>query len=252
MVETSPRRWLAIRRKIHNVDDSALLKILKIFEQALETTDKFMPLSNASDKIKTTERWFLNHRMQFHDYSSGEKFWFTYVEESGKLRRITVSCDYRNALTESLENDLQALRFQRDKSALIYESISMSLPDIQFYDTVTNLRLQTVDDRLQVHVTEDANEIASNFKIDETNTDYITYIKARRFVMAITLKDLYAATRRKRCTAAPVRISCNSDYPSLLSPRTPAMQSVLNDFVNDCLRGMTRCRSSITTCGRFT
>ena len=35
----------------------------------------------------------------------------------------------------------------------------MSLPDIQFYDTVTNLKLETKDDRLHVHVTEDVNEI---------------------------------------------------------------------------------------------
>ena len=190
--------------------------------------------------------------MQLHDCSTREKFWFTYIEESGKLRRIAVSCDYRNAPTESLENDIQALRFQRDKSALMNESIRMSLPDIQFYDTVTNLRLQTVDDRLHVHVTEDANEIASNLNIDVKYTYHIPHIKAGRLVMVVIQKDLYAATRRNRCTAAPLEISCDSDYPSIQSPRVPAMQSILNDFVNDFLRGKTRCRSSITTCGRFT
>jgi hypothetical protein len=56
---------------------------------------------------------------------------------------------------------LQQTRFQRDKSARIYESIRESLPDIQFYDTVTNLKLQTENDRLHVHVTEDIHEVIS-------------------------------------------------------------------------------------------
>lgn len=34
-----------------------------------------------------------------------------------------------------------------------------SLPEIQFYPTVTNLKLQTSEGRLHVHVTEDVNEI---------------------------------------------------------------------------------------------
>ncbi len=47
--------------------------------------------------------------------------------------------------------------FQRDKSAKIYEAIRESLIDIQFYDTVTNLKLQTTEGRLHVHVVEDSN-----------------------------------------------------------------------------------------------
>lgn len=105
------------------------------------------------------KKWILNLSMHFRDHSPREKFFLTYAETPHRWRRVTVSCDYRDAPSESLEKDLQALHFQRDKSARIYESIRMSLPDIQFYDTVTNLKLETRDDRLHVHVTEDVNEI---------------------------------------------------------------------------------------------
>jgi len=104
-------------------------------------------------------KWILNLSMHFRDMSDREKFFITYAEEPNKWRRVTVSCDYRDVPPESLEADLKSLHYQRDKSARIYESIRDSLPDIQFYDTVTNLKLQTADGRLHVHVTEDANEI---------------------------------------------------------------------------------------------
>ena len=104
-------------------------------------------------------KWILNLSMHFRDHSPREKFFLTYAETPQKWRRVTVSCDYRNAPWESLERDLQSLQFQRDKSARIYESIRSSLSDIQFYQTVTNLKLETRDDRLHVHVTEDTHEI---------------------------------------------------------------------------------------------
>lgn len=104
-------------------------------------------------------KWILNLSMHFRDHSPREKFFLTYAEHPYRWRRVTVSCDYRDAPPESLERDLQSLQFQRDKSARIYEAIRSSLPDIQFYDTVTNLKLETRDDRLHVHVTEDVNEI---------------------------------------------------------------------------------------------
>lgn len=105
------------------------------------------------------KKWILNLSMHFRDKSPREKFFLTYAEMPDRWRRVTVSCDYRDALIDSLEHDLQNLHYQKDKSARIYESIRMSLPDIQFYDTVTNLKLETKDDRLHVHVTEDVNEI---------------------------------------------------------------------------------------------
>lgn len=103
--------------------------------------------------------WILNLSMHFRDHSPREKFFLTYAQTPQRWRRVTVSCDYRDAPPDALERDLQNLTFQRDKSARIYESIRASLPDIQFYDTVTNLKLETRDDRLHVHVTEDTNEI---------------------------------------------------------------------------------------------
>ncbi|KAL3712442.1 hypothetical protein TMatcc_001141 [Talaromyces marneffei ATCC 18224] len=103
-------------------------------------------------------KWILNLSMHFRDKSEREKFFVTYAEKPNKWRRVTVSCDYRGAPPDSLEQDLKELHYQRDKSARIYESIRESLPEIQFYDTVTNLKLETSDGRLHVHVTEDVNE----------------------------------------------------------------------------------------------
>ena len=104
-------------------------------------------------------RWILNLSMHFRDQSPREKFFITYAETPTRWRRVTVSVDYRNKPSDSLEADLKNMRYQRDKSARIYESIRDSLPDIQFYPTVTNLKLETQDGRLHVHVTEDVNEI---------------------------------------------------------------------------------------------
>ncbi|KAI4135545.1 MAG: hypothetical protein LQ347_000579 [Umbilicaria vellea] len=109
--------------------------------------------------LELEEKWILNLSMHFRDRSPREKFFVTYAEQPNRWRRVTISCDYRDAPTDSLENDLQNLDSQRGKSERIYESIRMSLPNIQFYDTVTNLKLETKDDRLHVHVTEDLNEI---------------------------------------------------------------------------------------------
>jgi hypothetical protein len=105
------------------------------------------------------KRWILNLSMHFRDRSNREKFFVTFAEAPNHWRRVTISLDYRNAPPGSLEEELQNTRFQRDKSARIYESIRESLPDIQFYDTVTNLKLQTEHDRLHVHVTEDIHEV---------------------------------------------------------------------------------------------
>lgn len=105
--------------------------------------------------------WILNLSMHFRDKSRREKFFVTYAETPTHWRRVTISLDYRNAPPGSLEEELVRTRFQRDKSARIYEAIRESLPDIQFYDTVTNLKLQTENERLHVHVVEDIAEIIS-------------------------------------------------------------------------------------------
>ncbi|ROT38638.1 kinase-like protein, partial [Sodiomyces alkalinus F11] len=104
--------------------------------------------------------WILNLSMHFRDKSKREKFFVTYWDKfKGLWRRVTVSLDYRHAPENSLEMDLDQTKYQREKSAKIYEAIRESLQDIQFYDTVTNLKLQTTDGRLHVHVVEDVNEI---------------------------------------------------------------------------------------------
>ncbi|KAJ5569577.1 uncharacterized protein N7459_009007 [Penicillium hispanicum] len=109
-------------------------------------------------EMELERRWILNLSMHFRDRSEREKFFVTYAETPTRWRRVTISCDYRGAPPDSLERDLKELRYQRDKCARIYESIRESLPEIQFYDTVTNLKVETRDGRLHVHVTEDVNE----------------------------------------------------------------------------------------------
>lgn len=121
-------------------------------------------------------KWILNLSMHFRDMSDREKFFVTYAEEPNRWRRVTVSCDYRNMEPDSLEADLKTLHYQRDKSLRIYEAIRDSLPAIQFYDTVTNLKLETTDGRLHVHVTEDVNEI-----IPYPATSAIEHLDCKRF-----------------------------------------------------------------------
>lgn len=101
--------------------------------------------------------WILNLSMHFRDKSKREKFFVTYRERNTSWRRVTISLDYRGAPDNSLEMDLLHTKFQRDKSAKIYEAIRESLVDIQFYESVTNLKLQTTEGRLHVHVVEDVN-----------------------------------------------------------------------------------------------
>lgn len=101
--------------------------------------------------------WILNLSMHFRDKSKREKFFVTYRQNESLWRRVTISLDYRDAQEGSLEEELVDIKFQRDKSSRIYEAIRDSLGDIQFYPTVTNLKLQTTDGRLHVHVVEDVN-----------------------------------------------------------------------------------------------
>ncbi|KAF2725822.1 kinase-like protein, partial [Polychaeton citri CBS 116435] len=105
--------------------------------------------------------WILNLSMRFRDKSNREKFFVTYAETPSSWRRLTISLDYGNSVHGSLETELCRLHYQQDKSMRIYESIKDSLPDIEYYPTVTNLKLETSseDGQLHIHVREDANEI---------------------------------------------------------------------------------------------
>ena len=122
--------------------------------------------------------WILNLSMHFRDKSNREKFFVTYAEKLNKWRRLTVSLDYRSALEGSLEHDLSTLHYQRDKSLAIFKAIRESLPDIQYYDTVTNLKLETTpeDGQLHVHVREDANEI-----VHYPSVSLMDHVECRRY-----------------------------------------------------------------------
>jgi serine/threonine protein kinase len=98
--------------------------------------------------------------MNFRDRSCREKFFVTFAEKPNLWRRITVSVDYSKAPPNSLEDQLNKLGTQSDKSFRIFRAIHESLPQIYYFDTVTNLRIETTahDMQLHVHVREDANE----------------------------------------------------------------------------------------------
>ncbi|KAI1344586.1 hypothetical protein F5Y15DRAFT_115898 [Xylariaceae sp. FL0016] len=132
------------------------------FPPAISTADIQSTTTSQYDAMIHDElerKWILNLSMHFRDRSKREKFFVTYRETEFQWRRVTISLDYRNAPEDSLEKDLTTIKYQREKSAKIYEAIRESLQDIQFYETVTNLKLQTTGGRLHVHVVEDVNEI---------------------------------------------------------------------------------------------
>lgn len=110
-------------------------------------------------QLELKARWILNQGMTFRDDLEREKFFITYAERPNLWRRVTVTCSYRHPLEGSLEAYLKSLHFQTDKISYIYHEIRESLPSIEFYDTVTNLRLETMGQRLHIDVGEDVNEI---------------------------------------------------------------------------------------------
>ena len=179
-VAISERRAATERRNRHRilpikpVPDAATESGSGIFYEADAAVDIHDPIDNSDTlgddaskrealdeeiKQELEKKWILNLSMHFTDHPPREKFFVTHAKTPTEWKRVTISCDYRNAPPDSLEQDPIVLQLQRDKSAAIYEAIRASLPDIQFYDTVTNLKLETREERLHVHVTEDVNEI---------------------------------------------------------------------------------------------
>lgn len=132
---------------VHGPDDLSRIDI-----QSMTTSQYDALIDSELDR-----KWILNLSMHFRDKSKREKFFVTYRQYEHHWRRVTVSLDYRNAPENSLEADLARTQYQRDKSAKIYEAIRESLNEIEFYSTVTNLKLETKDGRLHVHVVEDVN-----------------------------------------------------------------------------------------------
>lgn len=143
------------RIESHCDDDGAMIEGPWFNETNFLDDDRSTTSSLIQDELET--RWILNLSMHFRDKSNREKFFVTYREADTLWRRVTVSLDYRKAPENSLEMELMQTKFQRDKSSKIYEAIRDSLGAISFYDTVTNLKLQTTDGRLHVHVAEDLN-----------------------------------------------------------------------------------------------
>ncbi|XXG99169.1 hypothetical protein Hte_005504 [Hypoxylon texense] len=159
------KQFLSIQ-DLHDTDidreQHGSLKQVPSYNEGLSTADAQSTTTSQYETMINDElerKWILNLSMHFRDKSRREKFFVTYRENEYEWRRVTISLDYRNAPDDSLEKDLLHIKFQREKSAKIYEAIRESLQDIQFYPTVTNLKLQTTEGRLHVHVVEDVNEI---------------------------------------------------------------------------------------------
>ncbi|KAG6123389.1 hypothetical protein E4U13_006655 [Claviceps humidiphila] len=125
-------------------------------------------------------KWILNLSMHYRDGSRREKFFVTYRRKKDQpWRRVTISLDYRDPPLDSLEMELSRMRNLREKSAKVYDAIRESLSDIAFYDTVTNLKLQTTDGRLHVHVVEDGNEIINYPLVREMRDSLCRLIRER-------------------------------------------------------------------------
>lgn len=124
---------------------------------SMETQSLTASQYDAKIRNELEKEWILNLSMHFRDQSRREKFFVTYRRGHHQWYRVTISLDYRNAPPDSLEAELAATKSQREKSTKIYEAIRLSLHDIPFLDTVTNLKLQTINGQLNVHVVEDGN-----------------------------------------------------------------------------------------------
>lgn len=116
--------------------------------------------------------WILNLSMHFRDNSKREKFFVTYRQTEHSSRRVTISIDARGAEPGSIEAELFEMKAQRDKNARIYVALRQSLPEIEFFDTVTNLKLQTTDGHLHIHAVEDGN-VSTSGRINVITTDSI-------------------------------------------------------------------------------
>jgi hypothetical protein len=112
-----------------------------------------------AEDVEMPSQWILNQSMRFRHQCDWEKFFFTYTETPSRWHRVTISCDYSNAVKDTLEYELSKLQFERSKGEYLWEVVRESLPDIHLYTSVTNLKAVTVDGRLHLCVTEDVNEI---------------------------------------------------------------------------------------------
>ncbi|KAF6841997.1 protein kinase domain-containing protein [Colletotrichum plurivorum] len=149
--------WMVTQVTEPSAEESHIHDVQSNSDAHSVTTSQSQYEAMIHEELEST--WILNLSMHFRDKSKREKFFVTYRETGTLWRRVTISLDYRNAPDNSLELDLLQTKSQRDKSSKIYEAIRDSLQDIQFYPSVTNLKLQTTDGRLHVHVVEDVNEI---------------------------------------------------------------------------------------------
>ena len=209
------------------------------------------PLLDDYTMAELDEKWIFNLSMHFRDRSAREKFFVTYAETPTRWRKVTVSCDYRDAPQNSLEQDLQVLQHQRDKSACIYEALRDSLSDIQFYDTVTNLKLQTREERLHVHVTEDINEIIPYPSVQaikhldiahvrESNVHYCSHLSGFTYLVKV---DGHAQICYKQEISAPEAVDeflsdINALYSLLQSSNAIPLLGIVVDEQNTVVKGI--------------
>lgn len=209
---SSPVADAPIQEPVESVvhrDDEATLADECAIQDNLSTADTHSITASQYEALIREElekTWILNLSMHFRDRSRREKFFVTYREQEHIWRRVTISLDYRDAPPNSLEMDLIHTHYQRDKSAKIYEAIRESLRDIQFYDTVTNLKLQTTDGRLHVHVVEDGNVGASRdipqtmLTVDRKLSNTRLLLRSSTLVAGVFGKRISSLTRTCRAS----------------------------------------------------
>ncbi|KAL2889619.1 Proto-oncogene tyrosine-protein kinase LCK [Ceratocystis lukuohia] len=159
----------------HDVHDSAM-KLGNDGGHADEPCSGMLVCGEVISKELET-KWILNLSMTYRDGSPREKFFVTFLQDS-LWRRVTISLDYRDCEAESIEGDLFKMTSQRQKSRRIYREIRSSLDEINFFETVTNLRLETCDSKLHIHVSEDVNEVISHpttYQLKYLHCNFVRY-----------------------------------------------------------------------------
>ncbi|KAK5202888.1 hypothetical protein LTR96_011358 [Exophiala xenobiotica] len=91
--------------------------------------------------------WALNKSSRTGDT---EKLFVTFTEQYGCGHWLVITCQYRNVEPNSFEEQLMALPSAQARSAKIYANLHHLLPDIEFFEHVTHLNLQTIEGQVYV------------------------------------------------------------------------------------------------------
>ena len=146
-------------------------------------------LCGSSPAAPAQTPWTLNLTKKFG--TGIEKLLLTYVDHCNRWRRVTISYDCQGTEPASLEMDLAKLTSSREKWVEIYWSIHKNLHEIFFFDTVTHLRLETVESEPRIHVKEDIDESYST-RCETCRTTVINFLPLDSHLSGFVYKVKYS------------------------------------------------------------